>query len=601
MSRFAISGDDFVLDAKPYRVISGALHYFRVHPDHWADRIRTAKLMGLNTIETYVPWNEHESRRGHFAAEDPRLDLRRFLRLIAAEGMHAIVRPGPYICAEWDGGGLPGWLLADPDVRMRSTDPRFLEPATRFLHHVLGIVAPLQIDNGGPVILVQVENEYGAYGDDKQYLRELTDVTRASGITVPLITVDQPSGTMIADGSLPELHKTASFGSHAAERLAHLRRQQPTGPLMCGEFWCGWFDDWGAHHHTTSAEASAAELDALLKAGASVNVYMVHGGTNFGFTNGANDKGVYKPITTSYDYDAPIDEAGRPTAKFWAFREVIARYAPVPEYAPEPAAAAPVFEVPLAPGSGLMDASASASWASHDHLPTVEDLGVYRGLVAYRTALPADTCGTLVFADIRDRAIVVVDGVRVGALNRERHERAIAIPAGRELLVIVEDEGRVDYGPRIGERKGLIGPATLGDVPLTRWETMPLDVDARAALSGPVSTALERSTLVGSDTGAEGTSGRTPTDPLPRFHHATFELDAQADLFLSTAGWGKGAAWLNGFALGRYWSAGPQHTLYVPRGATHAGANELVVLELDALASPVVHFVADHDLGHTEF
>lgn len=611
MGRFEIGANDFLLDDAPFRVISGALHYFRVHPEHWRDRIRLAKAMGLNTIETYVPWNEHEPRSGEFVTDDPRLDLSRFLQLIADEGMFAIVRPGPYICAEWDGGGLPGWLLADPDVRMRSTDARFLDPAKRYLQHVLGIVAPLQVDAGGPVILVQVENEYGAYGADKDYLRELTDATRASGITVPLITVDQPSGSMIADGSLPELHKTASFGSHTVERLAHLRTEQPTGPLMCGEFWCGWFDNWGAHHHTTSAEASAAELDVLLAAGASVNIYMVHGGTNFGFTNGANDKGVYQPITTSYDYDAPIDEAGRPTEKFWAFREVIAKYAPVPAFEPPVPVQAPAFEASLSPSTGLLDAAALVNrWVAHGGLPTMEDLGVYRGLVAYRAALPNRAPGVLAFGEVRDRAIVFVDGVRVGTLARERHERALVVPAGRDVLVLVEDEGRVDYGQRIGERKGLIGPATLDGVALEHWETLVIDADrlARALaddLAGGSLPIRETTGEVAAGTEApartEGPARTQGSDPsLPSFHRAVFELDGPADLFLASGEWGKGAAWINGFALGRYWSAGPQRSLYVPAGATRAGGNELVVLELDALASSRATFVTNLDLGHTE-
>ena len=591
MGRFEIGSDAFLLDGAPFRVISGALHYFRVHPAHWRDRIRLARAMGLNTIETYVPWNEHEPQPGAFVTDDPRLDLEGFLRIVAEENMFAIVRPGPYICAEWDGGGLPAWLLADSGVRMRSTDARFLDPAKRYLGHVLGIVAPLQVDAGGPVNLVQVENEYGAYGSDKEYLRELTQATRASGITVPLITVDQPSGSMIADGSLPELHKTGSFGSHAVERLARLRLQQPTGPLMCGEFWCGWFDHWGAHHHTTPAAASAAELDALLAAGASVNIYMVHGGTNFGFTNGANDKGVYQPITTSYDYDAPIDEAGRPTEKFWAFREVIAKYAPVPEFERVPRSPAPSFEVSLSPGAGLLDAAAAVGfWEPHSTLPTMEDLGVYRGLVAYRASLSNRSPAVLTFDEVRDRAIVFVDGVRVGVLARERHERAMVVPGGHELLVVVEDEGRVDYGPRIGERKGLIGPANVDGVQLDRWETLRLDADALARTAGAAASAH----MVGG-----GVAGRGDLS-LPGFHRAVFELEASADLFLDTVSWGKGAAWVNGFPLGRYWSAGPQRTLYVPAGATRAGENELVVLELDAMSSRTARFVPSPQLGHTE-
>ncbi|WP_231648255.1 beta-galactosidase [Saccharothrix sp. NRRL B-16348] len=294
MPQFSIGEHDFLLDGKPFRVLSGALHYFRVHPDHWADRIDKARRMGLNTIETYVAWNAHAPAPDAFDLTGG-LDLGRFLRLVADAGMKAIVRPGPYICAEWDNGGLPAWLFRDPRVGVRRAEPRYLAAVKDYLDRVYEVVAPLQVQHGGPVILVQIENEYGAFGDDKTYLKTLAEHTRDAGITVPLTTIDQPTDEMLAAGSLEGLHLTASFGSRSADRLATLRRHQPTGPLMCAEFWNGWFDHWGSHHHTTSAEESAAELDALLAAGASVNFYMFHGGTNFGFTSGANDKGVYQP------------------------------------------------------------------------------------------------------------------------------------------------------------------------------------------------------------------------------------------------------------------------------------------------------------------
>ncbi|WP_344754997.1 glycoside hydrolase family 35 protein [Gryllotalpicola koreensis] len=587
MTRFEIGDDEFLLDGKPFRIISGALHYFRVHPAQWRDRIRSARLMGLNTIETYVPWNVHEPRPGEFTETGPdgRFDLIAFLRIVEDEGMRAIVRPGPYICAEWDGGGLPGWLLRDRTIRPRSSDPRFLEPATRYLSWVLGLVAPLQVDRGGPVILVQVENEYGAYGDDPHYLQVLTDTTRGAGITVPLTTVDQPSSTMIRDGSLPGLHKTASFGSQSRERLALLRREQPTGPLMCSEFWCGWFDDWGAHHHTTSTAAAAAELDEILSAGASVNIYMFHGGTNFGFTNGANDKGTYHPIVTSYDYDAPLDEAGRPTEKFWAFRDVIAKYADVPDAASDEPRRSPAFDAALRPGPGLLEsAGAVSAWVEHAELPSMDDAGRNGGFLAYRTQLTGpDRPGVLSFDDVRDRAVVFLDGVRLGVLSRELHERALTLPRSHgELLVLVEDQGRVDYGPRIGEHKGLIGPARLDGEPLLRWQTLDVDADRLAAQ-------------------VDASPAATSTSASPRFHLAEFTLDSPADLFLDSAGWGKGNAWLNGFPLGRYWQAGPQRTLYVPAGATQAGSNRLVVLEVDTLVSASARFLPAPELGQTEF
>ena len=579
MADFAIGTTDFLMDGQPFRVLSGAMHYFRVHPDQWADRIHKARLMGLNTIETYVAWNAHSPRPGSFDTFG-QLDLDRFLRLIADEGMYAIVRPGPFICAEWDNGGFPGWLFRDPSVGVRTSEPLYVAAVTDYLRQVLEIVEPLQVQHGGPVILVQIENEYGAYGDDKEYLQTLVDVTRAAGIRVPLTTIDQPTDQMLADGSLPELHKTGSFGSRSRERLDTLRRHQPTGPLMCAEFWDGWFDHWGDRHHVTPVDEAAHELDELLAAGASVNIYMFHGGTNFGFTNGANDKGVYQPTVTSYDYDAPLDEAGNPTAKYWAFRDVIAKYSSVPKERPAEPSPAPQFAVPLRPVAALFDIVDSlGQWRHSSHLPTADDVDNYRGFTLYRTELADAAGGVLEFADVRDRAQVFLDGRAIGILNRDFHERAIVLPQGRMLELLVEDQGRVNYGQKIGEHKGLIGPARLGDTPLERWSVMPLPFDSIDAVLG------------------------NPLDSYPAgpaFLLGVAELDDLHDLFLSTEGWGKGVVWINGLNLGRFWGRGPQSTLYVPASVLRVGKNEIVVLELQVSVEPTATFVSEARLGHTE-
>ncbi len=581
MPEFAIGETDFLLDGQPFRILSGALHYFRVHPDLWADRIDKARRMGLNTIETYVPWNAHAPEPGTFDLSGG-LDLDRFLRLVAEAGMYAIVRPGPYICAEWDNGGLPAWLFRDPAVGVRRYEPRYLAAVREYLTRVYEVVVPHQVDRGGPVLLVQVENEYGAFGDDKQYLRALADHTRASGITVPLTTVDQPD--MLEAGSLDGLHRTASFGSGARERLAILRTHQPTGPLMCSEFWNGWFDHWGAHHHTTPAADAAAELDALLAAGASVNLYMFHGGTNFGLTNGANDKGVYQPLVTSYDYDAPLDEAGDPTPKYHAFRDVIARYHKVPDSVPPPARPAPTAHAVLRDPVRLLDAPDRwGTWEFHEELPAFDDLTPMPRLALLRTTVSGERPGVLTFGEVRDRATVFFDGDPVGTLQRDHHERAIALPrAHGELLVLVEDQGRVDYGPRIGEAKGIIGGAALHGEPLTGWDVLPLDLDALPGLR-PAAPSLVAGAVAG-----------------PVLLRAEVDLDAPADLFLDTGEWGKGLVWFNGFPLGRYWRRGPQRTLYVPRPVVRAGANDLVVLELDTMLDPAARFVPRPLLGHTE-
>ena len=570
MSTFTIGETDFLLDDRPHRVIAGALHYFRIHPGHWADRIRKARLMGLNTIETYVAWNAHEPVEGEWDATGAN-DLGRFLDLIAAEGMHAIVRPGPYICAEWHNGGLPVWLTSTPGIRLRRTDTAYQSALETYLRRVYEIVAPRQIDRGGNVVLVQIENEYGAYGSDADYLAELVRVTRDAGITVPLTTVDQPTDEMLSAGTLPDLHTTGSFGSRATERLATLRRHQPTGPLMCSEFWDGWFDWWGGVHHTTDAAASAAELDALLAAGASVNIYMVHGGTNFGLTNGANDKGRYLPIVTSYDYDAPLDESGHPTEKFHAFREVIAKYAPVPDELPAERAPAPEFEVALTPEVVPAPPGPVVPPVLRKNPPTFEDLGHLGSLLRYEADLPAGfTGGILSFDEVRDQGWVSVDGVRVGSLSRTRGERALRLPAGRRLSVLVEEQGRVNYDVRLGEPKGLVGTAMIDGAPLTGWSAVPVPLEAAASA------------------------------PELRVASGSFPLDAAADLFVDTAGWGKGYVFVNELLLGRYWSNGPQRTLYVPAPATRTGENRITVIELEAGAPAVARFAPAALLGPRE-
>lgn len=579
MSELTIGNDDFLLDGVPHQILSGALHYFRVHPDQWADRIHKARLMGLNTIETYVAWNAHAPTRGEWRT-DGGLDLARFLDLIAAEGMHAIVRPGPYICAEWDNGGLPGWLFQDTAVGIRRYEPSYLASLAEFLERVYEIVAPRQLPLGGPVILVQIENEYGAYGADKQYLEELVRITRESGITVPLTTIDQPQPEMLANGSLPGLHMTGSFGSRVTERLATLREFQPTGPLMCMEFWDGWFDSWGEHHHTTSAADAAAELDTLLAAGGSVNIYMFHGGTNFGLTNGANDKGRYLPIVTSYDYDAPLDEAGNPTEKFFAFRDVIAKYAAVPTDVPPITTPAQVLESTFTTVAPLLTShGAFTPGSEHVQPPTFDELGLYRGILLYETVLNGSGTGVLSFTEIRDRASVYLDGDPVGVLSRENHETSISLPScsGR-LMVLVEDQGRVNYGARLGEHKGIIGPALLDGETVEGWTVRALDIDAVPTLP-----------LQPSDT----TAG-------PHIARGAFDLEVPSDLFLDTSRWGKGLAWVNGFLLGRYWRRGPQQTLFVPAPVTRPGRNDLVVLELEVLGSSLVSFRDAASLGPTE-
>ncbi|MFT4041780.1 MAG: beta-galactosidase [Gordonia sp. (in: high G+C Gram-positive bacteria)] len=586
MSRFTVGPHDFVLDGEPHRILSGAIHYFRVHPEQWRNRIRMAALMGLNTIETYVAWNFHSSAPGQFRTDGDR-DLGRFLDIVAEEGLNAIVRPGPYICAEWTNGGLPVWLTAQDAITIRSSiDSRYLAAVAEYLEQVARIVVPRQCDRGGPVILMQVENEYGAYGSDQDYLQWLCDTYRSIGITVSLITVDQPVGDMLSNGSVPGVLATGSFGSQVSERLALLRRQQPDGPLMCAEFWNGWFDSWGLHHHTTSAQEAAANLEQLLSAGASVNIYMFHGGTNFGLTNGANDKGLYQPIVTSYDYDAPLAEDGTPTDKFWAFREVIAGYAPVPEYSPPERVGAPAFNFSFERARALLsECDVADSWTRTGTPATFDELN-HEGFIAYRTHVRARDAATLVLDDVRDRAQVFVDRVPVGVLARGE-DSVLSLPPGLDgtLEILVEDLGRVNYAQRLGEWKGL-GPARVDGAEVADWYTAAVSLDPTV-----IAQALElRGNPIVETTAIGG----------PSLLSSTFWLEEPSDLFLDTSIWGKGVAWINGFALGRYWSRGPQRTLYVPGPALRAGVNELIVLELHGISTPRGRFVDAPQLGPSE-
>lgn len=582
MSDFAIGESDFLLDGEPFRILSGALHYFRVHPDLWADRIDKARRMGLNTIETYVPWNAHSPRRGVFDTSGM-LDLGRFLEQVAAAGLHAIVRPGPYICAEWDNGGLPAWLFQEPGVGVRRYEKRFLSAVEEYLGQVLAVVRPHQADQGGPVLLVQVENEYGAFGDDPEYLEAVAAMIREAGITVPLVTVDQPVPEMLTAGGLDGVLRTGSFGSRSVERLRTLREHQPTGPLMCMEFWDGWFDHWGGPHHTTGVEEAARELDALLAEGASVNIYMFHGGTNFGLTSGADDKGVFRPTVTSYDYDAPLDEAGRPTAKYDAFREVLSRYSSVPVEAPPPRAVSPAPRFTVALGEPVRLLAEPACWGAetrHEVMPSLDDL--HTRLALFRTEITVDGPALLSVGEVRDRVLVFLDGAPVGVLERERRDRALMLPHGRgRLELVVEDQGRVNYGPRIGEPKGLLGEVRIDGDPLTGWSAWAVELDAvpNPWISAPPAA---------------------PAGIGPTAWRTTFQAGEPVDRFLRTDAWGKGIAWVNGFCLGRYWHRGPQHTLYVPGPLLRASDNELVVLELETMVDPTATFAAGLSLGPVE-
>ncbi|WP_461018782.1 glycoside hydrolase family 35 protein [Streptomyces daliensis] len=621
MAEFTVGEADFLLDGRPVRLLSGALHYFRVHEAQWPHRLRTLRAMGLNCVETYVPWNLHEPREGRYRDVAA---LGRFLDAAREAGLWALVRPGPYICAEWENGGLPSWLTGRLGPRARTRDPGYLDLADSWLRRVLREVVPRQADRGGPVLMVQVENEYGSYGSDLPYLEHLAGTLRDAGVTVPLFTSDGPEDHMLTGGSVPGVLATANFGSGARDAFAALRRHRPHGahgPLMCMEFWCGWFGHWGGAEPVVRSPAEAAEaLREILECGASVNVYMAHGGTSFGGWAGANragelHDGALQPTLTSYDYDAPVDEYGRPTEKFRRFRDVLAPYAegPLPPLPPPPPAlGAPTGARPVrwAPLGAVVDALGGEETETALP-PSFEDLDVDRGLVRYRLDVPGPRRPyPLRVTGLRDLAVAYVDGRRVGVLGTHAGADAggedgngngggdaesvavgkVAGPAAVELWV--ESLGRVNYGPRLGEPKGITGGVLHERQYVHGVRARGLRLDA---LEEP--GALDRVPFVplaGPLDTAHGGEGELP-DAGRGLFRGSVEVRGAGDAVCAPEGFTRGHVWVNGFCLGRYWATGPQRTLYVPGPVLREGANEVWVLELERASAPYLRFGTPED------
>ncbi|MHA5053479.1 glycoside hydrolase family 35 protein [Streptomyces sp. SD15] len=569
MSEFTVGDTDFLLDGRPVRLLSGALHYFRVREEQWGHRLGMLRAMGLNCLETYVPWNFHEPRPGDFRDVEA---LGRFLDAAREAGLWAIVRPGPYICAEWENGGLPHWLTG----RARTRDAEYLRHVERWFARLLREIVPRQIDRGGPVLMVQVENEYGSYGSDQVYLRRLADLLRAEGVRVPLFTSDGPEDHMLSGGSVPGVLATVNFGSGAREGFETLRRYRPEGPLMCMEFWCGWFDRWGGDHVVRDPLDAADALREILECGASVNLYMAHGGTNFAGWAGANrgggalHDGPLEPDVTSYDYDAPIDELGRPTEKFWRLREVLAEYAdgPLPDLPPAPVVLGGSVTVDLH-GWARLDAvletlgGPEGPEGGYPVPPTFEELDVDRGLVRYEVTVPGPRQPyPLILRGLRDLAVVYVDGVAAGVLTEDDPQLKESVAGHARVEMWVESLGRVNYGPRSGEPKGITGGV----------------LHERQYVHGVRARGLR---LDAFDDGV----GRVPFEGLPPqgargLYRGTVEVRGAGDALLELPGWTRGFVWVNGFNLGRYWSVGPQRSLYVPGPVLREGVNEVWILEL---------------------
>jgi beta-galactosidase len=549
-----------MLDGKPLQIISGEMHYPRIPREYWRDRLRKARAMGLNTISTYVFWNLHEPHPGAYDFRG-QLDVAEFIREAQEEDLHVILRPGPYICSEWDLGGLPSWLLADPKMELRGNTENFLKPAANWLARLGRELAPLEIARGGPIIMVQVENEYGSFGQNAAYNTRIRDLLAGAGFDGSILyTADGPSE--LSRGTLRDLPAAVNFGpGEAQSAFAALRAFRPLGPLLSAEYWDGWFDHWGERHNVTNTAQQAQDLEWMLARGYSVNLYMFEGGTSFGFMAGANYDTNYQPDTTSYDYDAPLDEAGRPRPKFFAFRDVIQRHLREASLPPLPSPGA-VIEIPEFPLSDSAPLWASLEQPIRSEQPeTMETAGQAFGYILYRTQVTGPTKGDLTVSEVHDYAAVFVNDDLAGTLDRRLHPDHISVqvPPGNQILgILVENLGRINYGPRLrDDRKGITRSVRLDGRALTGWEIYPLPMNDPASLRFSSAPAK-----------------------APGFYRGTFDLDRTGDTFLDVSKLGMGVTWVNGHNLGRFWSIGPQQTLYVPGVWLRKGRNEVIVFDL---------------------
>ncbi len=574
--------DNFYLNGRPYQIRSGSIHYFRVVPEYWRDRLEKLKSMGLNTVETYVPWNVHEPRKGEFCFEGM-ADIVRFVKLAGELGLYVILRPSPYICAEWEFGGLPAWLLRQDGLQVRSSSPDFLKHVEEYYRVLLPLLKPLQITEGGNVILMQVENEYGHFADDTEYMEALRDMMREGGITVPLITSDDPREESLGCGSVAGAHPTGNFGSQAAQRLKILEDFAGGGPLMCSEFWVGWFDHWGnGGHMRGDLEKSAADLEELLRRG-HVNIYMFIGGTNFGFMNGSNYYDCLTPDVTSYDYDAVLTEAGDFTPKYYRYREIIGRYAPVPEVKLSTRIRRRAYgSAAVKEKVGLWQSLDLLSEPSESPNPqSMERLGQNYGYILYVSPIRHERrLERIRLWKANDRANLFVDDKRLLNLYDrellEEHPLEEEVREGQELRILVENMGRVNFGPRMNEqRKGIDGSVQINGHIHTHWKQYPLPLDRLDALD----------------------YSRGYTEGMPAFYRFELNVEETADTFLELEGWGKGCVFVNGFHIGRFWEIGPQKRLYIPAPLLKEGLNEIVVFETEGKAGKEIAFFGEPDIG----
>lgn len=590
---FTVGKGTFLLNNKPFVVKAAELHYPRIPRAYWDHRIKMCKALGMNTICLYVFWNIHEQREGEFDFSG-NSDVASFCRLAQKNGMYIIVRPGPYVCAEWEMGGLPWWLLKKKDIRLREPDPYFMERVEIFEQKVAEQLAPLTIQNGGPIIMVQVENEYGSYGEDKKYVGQIRDVLRkywyTNGRGPALFQCDWASN--FEKNGLEDLIWTMNFGTGANidaqfKRLGELR---PDAPKMCSEFWSGWFDKWGARHETRPAKDMVAGIDEMLSKGISFSLYMTHGGTSFGHWAGANSPG-FAPDVTSYDYDAPINEYGQVTPKFWELRKMMEKYNDGKRMPAVPKAPMPLVSFPKVTltQAKTMRQLATRQVKSRD-VKTFEEMDMGWGSVFYTTTLPEISQPSLLtLNDAHDYAQIFINSEYIGKIDRVRNEKTLMLPAvkaGSQLTILVEAMGRINFGRAIKDFKGITRNVTISTQAGGHELTYDLKDWTIDLMPDEADTILSRLKLPHNDI-ALATDVKNGSR-YPGAYVGTFSLRKVGDTFINMENFGKGQVYVNGHALGRFWRIGPQQTLYCPGAWLKKGKNEIVVLDVVGTDNPTL-------------